>query len=267
MSQFMKSNQLISIIMTCFNGEQYLRESISSIMSQTYKEWEIIFIDNNSNDKSREIILSYDDDRIKYFQLNETLNLGSVRSFALSKCFGHFITFLDVDDIWCKFKLERQIRKFLNDNRIDVLYTNYYKFSKYDKKKIEKKLFRGKCQKEIIISYINGLPLTAWLTLMIKKSAISNLEYDFDKKLHIASDFDLIIRLSKFCFFDYLDDFLCSYRIHDLNESKNKKKEIYELFYIINKYKKDSSINKILSTNLFSKKIYLKYLFFKFSLF
>ena len=94
MSQFMKSNQLISIIMTCFNGEQYLRESISSIMSQTYKEWEIIFIDNNSNDKSREIILSYDDDRIKYFQLNETLNLGSVRSFALSKCFGHFINYV-----------------------------------------------------------------------------------------------------------------------------------------------------------------------------
>ncbi len=263
----MKSNQLVSIIMTCFNGEKYLRESISSIINQTYKHWEIIFVDNNSTDQSKNIILSYGDDRIKYFKLNYTLNLGSVRNLALSKCSGEFISFLDVDDIWHKLKLEKQIEKFANENHIDVLYTNYYKFNKKHKEKIEKNLFNGKCQDKIIISYINGLPLTAWLTLMIKKKSILKLDYDFDKNLHITSDFDLIIRLSNFCFFDYLNDFHCGYRTHDNNESKNKKKEIQELHYIISKYKKDFSINKILSTNFFSKKIYLKYLFYKYNLF
>ena len=263
----MKSNQLVSIIMTCFNGEKYLKESIASVLRQTYKEWEIIFVDNNSTDQSKNIILSYDDNRIKYFKLTKTLNLGSVRNFALGKSAGEYITFLDVDDIWYKFKLEKQIEKFNKEKHIDILYTNYYKLINNQKEKIKKKLFKGKCQDKIIISYINGKPLTAWLTLMIRKSVLIKLDYHFDKKLHIASDFDLIIRLSKFCIFDYLDDFHCGYRIHDQSESKNKKKEITELFYIINKYKKDSSINKILSTNLFSKKIYLKYLFFKFSLF
>ncbi len=261
----MKSNQLVSVITTCLNGEKYLKESISSIINQTYKEWEIIFVDNNSTDQSKNIIFSYNDQRIKYFKLDKTLNLGSVRNYAFSKCSGEFITFLDVDDTWDKFKLEKQIKKFLNENTLDVLYTNYYKFNNHYKKKIKKKLFRGKCQDEIITSYINGQPLTAWLTLMIKKSSISRLEYDFDKELHISSDFDLIIRLSKFCFFDYLEEFHCSYRIHTNNESKNKKREILELFYIIKKYRNDLTINKILSKNYFSKKIFLKYLFYKFN--
>lgn len=259
--------KLVSIIMTCHNGERFLDKAVSSIMNQTYESWEIIFIDNNSSDKSKNILLSYDDKRIKYFKLNKTINLGSVRNYALNKCSGEFISFLDVDDIWSKLKLEKQVSKLINEQNIDVLYSNFYELKNSLQNKIKKKLYKGYCKDKIIISYLNNSPLTAWVTLMIRRSAIDKLEYFFDKNLHIISDFDFIIRLSKFSYFDYLDDYLCDYRVHDYNESKKTNKTIFELYYLIKKYKKNTDIYKIFSKNFYAQKIIIKNFFYKLKLF
>ena len=64
----MKSNQLVSIIMTCHNGEKFLNEAIQSVVNQSYSNWELIFYDNLSSDKSADIIKNFKDDRIKYFK-------------------------------------------------------------------------------------------------------------------------------------------------------------------------------------------------------
>ena len=69
----------VSIIMTCHNGEQYLRQSIKSIITQTFKKWELIFFDNNSTDNSKKILYEFKDKRIFYFKNNFTLKLGAVR--------------------------------------------------------------------------------------------------------------------------------------------------------------------------------------------
>ena len=62
-----KEQPLISIIMNCYNGEKYLRQSIASVLHQTYQNWELLFWDNQSTDSSAEIFKSYDDNRFKYF--------------------------------------------------------------------------------------------------------------------------------------------------------------------------------------------------------
>jgi glycosyltransferase involved in cell wall biosynthesis len=249
--------------MTCYNGESFLYEAVKSILNQTYLNWELIFYDNNSNDQSEKIIKDFKDKRIKYFRLNELVNLGTIRKLAFSKCEGEFISFLDVDDYWTKFKLQKQIEKFEMNENIDVLYSNYYKVENQEINKVKKILHRGNCQNQIISSYINGAPLTAWLTLMIKKSVIDKLEYSFDENTHIASDFDLIIRLSSFCYFDYNDEYLGYYRLHQRNESKSRKKEIDELIYIINKYQKNKLICSIFFYKNFAYKLYIKYFIFK----
>ena len=259
----MKSNYLVSIIMTCYNGEQYLKEAIESLVKQTYSNWELIFYDNNSSDSSANIIQSYEDKRIKYFKSDQLVNLGTIRKLAIEKCTGSFISFLDVDDYWSANKLEKQINKFKQNENLDIVYSNYYVVTKEEVKKIHKKLFNGKCQKEIILSYVNGMPLTAWLTLMIKKTAISQLDYSFDTKLHISSDFDLIIRLSEFCNFDYVDDYLGFYRVHNFNESKKNKKEIEELNYILSKYKGNKNLVLIFNYNNFADKINIKHFLYK----
>ena len=98
---------------------------------------------------------------------------------------------------------------------------------------------------------------------MIKKSAIDKLEYSFDENTHIASDFDLIIRLSSFCYFDYNDEYLGYYRLHQRNESKSRKKEIDELIYIINKYQTDKLISSIFFYKNFAYKLYIRYFIYE----
>ena len=259
----MKSDYLVSVIMTCHNGELYLKKALDSLLQQTYSEWELIFYDNSSTDSSFKIIKNYNDSRIKYFKSNNLVNLGTVRKLAMKKCKGSFVAFLDVDDYWSNDKLKRQIDTFKLNENIDIVYSNYNIVKNNQIKKIKKKLFKGKCQNEIILSYVNGSPLTAWVTLMIRKSTINKLDYSFDSNLHISSDFDLIIRLSEFCNFEGVEDYLGFYRIHNDNESKQFKKEIEELNYILFKYKNNKNLIKILNKNYFADKIIIKNFLYK----
>ena len=99
---------LVSILMNCYNGEKYLKEAIDSIYAQTYGDWEIIFWDNCSTDKSADIAKSYDD-RLRYFPSDNTTELGVARNSALEKVRGEYLCFLDTDDIWLPNKLTDQI--------------------------------------------------------------------------------------------------------------------------------------------------------------
>ena len=112
----MDKKPLISIIMNCFNGERYLDDSLKSILSQTYQNWELIFWDNLSTDNSKKIFLKYKDSRFKYYQANEHTILYVARNLAIKKANGEFIAFLDTDDIWLKNKLSEQISLFANKN-------------------------------------------------------------------------------------------------------------------------------------------------------
>jgi len=93
--------------MNAFNGEKYLREALDSVLKQSYANWELIFWDNQSTDKSSEIFLSYDDDRLKYFYAPSHTPLYEARNYAVEKSEGEFLAFLDVDDWWLPTKLEQ----------------------------------------------------------------------------------------------------------------------------------------------------------------
>jgi glycosyltransferase involved in cell wall biosynthesis len=249
--------------MTCHNGEAFLDEAVRSIINQTYLNWELIFYDNYSDDKSREILSSFKEKRIKYFKTDELVNLGTVRNLAYSKCNGSFICFLDVDDYWSEEKLEKQIRKFELNNKTDVVYSNFFRIEKDKVNKNKMDLYKGFLLREIMKSYFEGSPLTPWLTLMIKKSSMDKLDHSFDIKTHISSDFDLIIRLAEFSNFDYVEECLAYYRLHENNESKNNNKEVDDLVYIIWKHQKNKILNKLFFYRYFALKIYFKYLIFK----
>jgi len=101
----------VSVIINCFDGEQYLQEAIDSIYAQTYSNWEIIFWDNASSDNSSSIANSYDT-KLKYYYSDKNTKLGEARANALEKAQGDYVAFLDVDDIWLPFMLEEQINIF-----------------------------------------------------------------------------------------------------------------------------------------------------------
>ena len=93
-------NSLVSIILNCRNGEKYLDQALKSIKNQDYENWELIFFDNNSTDKSYHIFKKNFDERFKYFKSSEVLKLYKARNEALKNCNGDIISFLDCDDWW-----------------------------------------------------------------------------------------------------------------------------------------------------------------------
>lgn len=104
----------VSILMNGYNSEKYLKEAIDSVYAQRYNDWEIIFIDNCSTDKTKQIVDSYDD-KIKYYKTEKNIPLGAARNFGLQYCKGEYLAFLDTDDMWMPKKLEQQV-KVLDQN-------------------------------------------------------------------------------------------------------------------------------------------------------
>jgi len=118
---------LVSIIMPCYNAEQYIEESILSVLSQSYINWELLIIDDNSTDTSNEIIHTFQQKDARIKSIKNHINLGAAKSrnHGLDAATGTYIAFLDSDDIWLDSKLEKQIT-FMENNHILLCYSDYY---------------------------------------------------------------------------------------------------------------------------------------------
>lgn len=122
------NNPLVSIIIPVYNSEEYIDETIESILNQTYTNWEAILVDDCSQDSTQEKIKKRieKNNKIKYFKHSTNLGAAEARNTAIKKAKGDFIAFLDSDDIWEKQKLEKQVQ-FMIDNNINFSCTYYRK--------------------------------------------------------------------------------------------------------------------------------------------
>jgi teichuronic acid biosynthesis glycosyltransferase TuaG len=123
----MENGPLVSIITPVFNTEQYLRDCIESVLNQTYKNWELILIDDCSRDRSSIICKDYadSDSRIKYLKNDVNLGVSKSRNLAIQSSHGEWIAFLDSDDLWEINKLELQMQKASTTSG-EFIYGGYY---------------------------------------------------------------------------------------------------------------------------------------------
>lgn len=122
------NNGLVSVIMPVFNDERNLSSSISSVLSQTYTNWELLVIDDSSTDRSSQIIADYcsRDARIRLFSTNTPSGSPTLpRNIGLEHAHGRFIAFLDSDDQWMPAKLETQIALFGERPDALIVFSNY----------------------------------------------------------------------------------------------------------------------------------------------
>ncbi len=217
------SNPLISVIMNCHNGEKYLRQSIESVISQSYKNWELIFWDNKSNDNSANIFKSYDDNRLKYFYSSSKTTLYKARNLSIQKAQGEFLTFLDTDDFWSSKRLQKIRDFFLENSEINFIYGNYYILNeKLSTKKIAYKnsnLISGKIYNSLLDRYTIGL-----VSICFKKKIFLK----FDERFDIIGDFDAIMKISQKNSFGVIKEPLAFYRLHEKNFSLLNKDKHYE---------------------------------------
>ena len=119
-------NDLVSIIMLSHNNGQYVEESVRSVLAQTYMNWELIVVDDNSQDGTiaKMMELRDEESRIKISQAVYDRGASVNRNAALKDARGRWIAFLDVGDVWHPKKLERQIA-FMEENGYAFSYTSY----------------------------------------------------------------------------------------------------------------------------------------------
>lgn len=118
-------DDLVSIIMPSFNTGKYITETIESVLVQSYKNWELIIVDDCSSDNTDEIISTYlSDDRIHYLKNEKNSGAAFSRNTALREANGKWIAFLDSDDLWMPEKLEKQL-SFMKSNGYFFSYTDY----------------------------------------------------------------------------------------------------------------------------------------------
>jgi len=213
----MPEKQLVSIIMNCYNGEKYLREALDSIIDQTYKNWELIFWDNQSTDDSANIVHSYNDHRIKYFYSKTHTLLYEARNLAIEKSQGGYLAFLDVDDYWNSTKLEKQMLVFSKNSEVAIVYSNYC--FKNEINNTFKEVNKRKLPEGMIVDELLRKNLMWLLTVLLNRKFINEQEKVFDPRLHIMGDYDMGIKISSKYKVSCVQQPLATKRWHGGNES------------------------------------------------
>lgn len=226
----------VSIIVNCYNGEEYLNAALQSIRNQTYQDYEIVFIDNCSTDNSASIAMSFGE-KLKYYKTNRTIPLGAGRNYALEKCVGEYIAFLDCDDLWVPDKLKVQTVIMDENPTCSMTTSNIYMLNMIDgtRSVALKETERKKLDFEkFAIDYKYGMS-----SFMIRRSVIKNLRFRFDDRLSYAEEYDFFLRLAYFGEVIYSPEVLASYRVHSTMNSKKLKETIPDEYdIVINNLKK-----------------------------
>lgn len=221
-------NELVSVIMPSYNTADYIADSIKSVISQTYQNWELIIVDDCSTDNTDDIVSYFSDNRIKYMKNKKNMGAAATRNRALREAKGEWIAFLDSDDLWLPNKLEKQIN-FMKSNGYVFSYHNYEKIDENNEnlnvivtgpKLITRKEMYNYCY-------------PGCLTFMYNVKIIGLLQI---KNISKNNDYAMHLKLCKKANCYLLDENLAKYRIRKKSISHDKLwkklKSHYDLFHV-----------------------------------
>ncbi len=218
-------NNLVSIVLPVYNGAKYLKKSIDSIIKQTYKNWELLILDDCSTDETPLISEEYvkSDDRIKYFRNEHNLKLpGNLnRGFSLSK--GDYLTWTSDDNKFHTTAIEKMVTALQNSNNAQFVYASYNTIDENDN--ITDYYIVDKDYKNIIVGS-NCIGACFMYT-----RAVYEKIGDYDLDLFLTEDFDYWQRILANFEAVSIKEILYDYRKHGANLSSTMKKEKFYTAY------------------------------------
>jgi len=205
---------LVSVIIPTYNRANFLKDSIQSVLSQTFKDFEIIIINNYSNDNTLELVNSFNDNRIKIINYKNNGIIAKSRNQGLIHSSGRYIAFLDDDDLWCPRKLELQIKYLESNPEIDIAYSNAMIIDEHGKRKgVLNNPKRAKSGK-VFLELVND-SFVPMLTVLMKKKVFETIgSLNEDLSMRAAEDYEYWLRASLKFNFGYIDKPLALYRVH-----------------------------------------------------
>lgn len=235
----------ISVLTSVYNCEDYLGEFLESILNQTFKDFELVIINDGSTDKSREIIESYKDKRIRLFNFDKNQGIPKALNFGIDKCNGKYIAKADADDIYRMDRLEKQ-KKMLDEHPEISVVGSQVEYFPHDEdaesglKFISKKMYFEKQINSIIDTVDIKEKMYMFLCLihsvmMIRNTVLKNNLYDEDY-LRLGEDYKLLYDLNKQSYNMYnIPEKLGHIRIRKESTSVLNKDALFEAFFNIKK--------------------------------
>lgn len=221
---------LVSIIMPSYNSEKYLPQTIESVLAQSYKNFELLIVDDCSTDNSVSVIKEYQekDSRIRLFHNEQNQGCAYSRNLALREAKGDWIAFLDSDDLWLPEKLTKQLN-FMVQNQYDFTYTNY---NRIDEDNTDlKEIISG--PKVVTKRKIFRYCYIGCLTAIYKADSVGLIQVE-EKIGNGRNDYALWLKVGKICKCYLLPEVLSTYRLRRKSLSHGSFKKLlkyqYQLF-------------------------------------
>jgi glycosyltransferase involved in cell wall biosynthesis len=214
---------IVTIIMPVYNGEKYLKESIDSVLKQTFSNFELLIINDFSIDRSSEIIKSYNDVRIKLITNTKNEGILFTRNLGLTKALGKYIAILDCDDVAYRERLERQV-SFLDKNKNCALIGSAVELIDENSQTISFS-FQIINPKAIPSNLLFGNSIVHSSIMARKEILINNGGYS---NFSLSEDYDLLVRISKKNIIMNLPIVLTKYRVHSSSISHKKRENMIE---------------------------------------
>ena len=231
-----KKENKIDIILPNFNSSGYIKETIKSIIDQTFKNWKLIIVDDCSDKKTRTLLKKFSKNkRIKIYWLKKNKGAGYCRNYAIKKSKSSYLAFIDSDDIWKKDKLETQLR-FMENNNYLFTYTNYETFGKKIK-------FISPAKEYDFKKFVNDTSICT-STMIIKRNILKNVEFINSE---ICEDYFFKCKILKICNAYCLDDYLTKYRIRKNSLQSSSLKNFYWIWKINREYNKFNFLENFFS--------------------
>jgi glycosyltransferase involved in cell wall biosynthesis len=224
----------VSVVMSVYNGERFLREAVESILNQTFTDFEFIIVDDASTDETPKILESFNDKRIKVVRNQEKKERSFSRNIAIGMAKGEFIAIMDADDISLPNRLSHEIDFMSSNKEIGVLGTRIEIIDEMGKKIEGISWHRGfPSEPEVINWYLLFETPIMHPSVMIRKSLLLETG-GYSENDVLAEDYELWIRMAKITRLANLDEELVLYRWHSANTSVLKRDKAIAAFQKIN---------------------------------
>ena len=236
----------ISIIVPIYNSEKYIKNCIDSLLNQTKKELEFIFINDGSTDNTESIIKEYKDKRIKYFK-NSNQGIGKTRNFGINKSKGKYIMFIDSDD-YLESNACEELYSYASNNNIDVVvFDTIRKYPRRKKKDIVDNFKESSLENNPkLLNIINLGPCNK----LYRSSLIKDNNIRFEEKLKYEDAPFVIKTLDKAHKIGKLNKFLYNYVIHSNSETTSIDNKIFDILKIIDIIRNYFENKKYIQDNL-----------------
>jgi glycosyltransferase involved in cell wall biosynthesis len=183
---------LVSVIIPTYNRKNFLKIAIDSVLNQSFNNFELLIIDDGSNDSTEELVKSFKDQRIRYFKLDKNYGPSYARNFGIKNSNADFVAFLDSDDFWKKEKLEIQYSEMLKNN--DYLLSHTDEIWLRNGKILNPKKIHLKEGGDIFKKSLKLCSISI-STVMAKKSLFDIVGF-FDESLPACEDYDMWLRVT-----------------------------------------------------------------------